>query len=185
METSLLSGLNVLPLHHKEPHRRHGLCSGCLDYASPMANSTLLSSLFATQWHALRLYRRSARYDARGRHRRAMFCLPLAKVMSTLEIAHGAVIGEGTVFIHGNGIVIGPGSVIGRHCSIFHQVTVGSQDGESYPVVGDHVTIYPGAKIIGGITIGDGAKIGANAVVLSDVPAGATAVGNPAVIVQK
>ena len=155
------------------------------DYAHSMARGSLFSSLFATQWHALRLYRRSARYDARGQQRRAILCLQLAKVISTIEIAHGAVIGEGTVFIHGNGIVIGPGSVIGRNCSIFHQVTVGSQDGESYPVVGDNVIVYPGAKIIGGITIGDGAKIGANAVVLSDIPAGATAVGNPAVVVTK
>ena len=149
------------------------------DYAHYMARGSLFSSLFATQWHALRLYRLS------GQQRRAILCLQLAKVISTIEIAHGAVIGEGTVFIHGNGIVIGPGSVIGRNCSIFHQVTVGSQDGESYPVVGDNVIVYPGAKIIGGITIGDGAKIGANAVVLSDIPAGATAVGNPAVVVTK
>jgi len=150
-----------------------------------VARGGLLNRLLATQWHALRLYRHSVRLDAAGRPSLAAACLQFGKLLSGIEIDHGAVIGEGTVFIHGNGIVIGPGSVIGRHCSIFHQVTVGSQDGESYPVVCDHVTIYPGAKIIGGITIGDGAKIGANAVVLSDVPAGATAVGNPAVIVRK
>jgi serine O-acetyltransferase len=150
-----------------------------------MAGNSRTLSIFATQWHALRLYRRSVRYDAKGQSRRAIFCLQLAKVISTIEIAHGAVIGDGTVFVHGNGIVIGPGSVVGRHCSIFHQVTIGSQDGESYPTVGDHVVIYPGAKVIGNITIGDGARIGANAVVLRDVPAGATAVGNPAVIIDE
>ena len=150
-----------------------------------MTQGSLLSTLFATQWHALRLYRRSVRSDAKGHGRRAVLYLQLAKVISTIEIAHGAVIGEGTVFVHGNGIVIGPGSVIGRNCSIFQQVTVGSQDGQSYPVVGDGVVLYPGAKIIGGVTIGDNAKIGANAVVLQDVPAGATAVGNPAVVTTR
>ena len=149
-----------------------------------MARGGLLNRLLATQWHALRLYRHSVRLDAAGRPSLAAACLQFGKLLSGIEIDHGAVIGEGTVFIHGHGIVIGPGSTIGANCRIFHQVTIGTQDGTTYPTIGDDVILYPGAKIIGGVTIGDGARVGANAVVLTDVPAGATVAGNPAVILR-
>lgn len=83
---------------------------------------------------------------------------------------------------HGlNGILISAGSKIGSGCTIFHQVTIGSNtlSDSKYPgspVIGNHVYIGAGAKIIGGIRVGDGARIGANCVVVEDVPAGATVV---------
>ena len=145
----------------------------------------MLTSLLATQWHALRLYRLSRRMDEAGRPGVAVVLLQLGKLISGIEVDHGAVIGEGTVFIHGNGIVIGPGSVIGSNCKIFHQVTIGTQDGTAYPVLGNDVVIYPGAKVIGAITIGDRAIIGANAVVTKNVGPDETVAGNPAVVVRR
>jgi serine O-acetyltransferase len=142
----------------------------------------VVNRIFAVQWHALRLYRLSQRLERRGHHYAAALLLQIGRILSGIDIVPGAQIGAGTVFIHGHGIVIGAGAVIGENCRIFQQVTVGTHDGLGYPTIGNDVTLYPGAKIIGPITIGDGARVGANAVVLIDVPAGATAVGNPATV---
>lgn len=93
-------------------------------------------------------------------------------------------IGGGLLLPHANGIVIHPDVVIGRNCLVFQQVTIGvgrpDSSGREVPVIGDRVNISAGARLVGGITIGDGALIGLNAVVLHDVPPGATAVGVPA-----
>lgn len=83
---------------------------------------------------------------------------------------------------HPNGIVIHPDAIIGPNCLIFQQVTIGTVDGSEKPVIEGHVDIGAGAKILGGVRIGAHAKIGANAVVLIDVPAGKTAIGIPAKI---
>ena len=69
---------------------------------------------------------------------------------------------------------------IGRNCSIIAAVTLGLRNDHTFPSIGDDVFIGAGARVLGGIRIGDGARIGANAVVINDVPAGATAVGVPA-----
>lgn len=94
-------------------------------------------------------------------------------------------IGGGLIMIHPNGIVIHPDAQIGVNCLIFQQVTIGVGSTAGVPVIGGHVDIGAGAKILGGIRIGDHAKIGANSVVLSDIPAGATAVGVPAKIIGR
>lgn len=83
---------------------------------------------------------------------------------------------------HPNGIVIHAQAQIGPNCLIFQQVTIGTRSDGMLPVIGGHVDIGAGAKILGNVRIGDHACIGANAVVLNDVPAGQTAVGIPAVI---
>jgi serine O-acetyltransferase len=83
---------------------------------------------------------------------------------------------------HPNGIVIHPAAEIGPNCLLFQQVTIGTRGG-GVPRIQGHVDIGAGAKIIGDVTVGRHAKIGANSVVLTDVPAGATAVGVPARIV--
>ncbi|QFT94759.1 Serine acetyltransferase [Roseovarius sp. THAF9] len=88
--------------------------------------------------------------------------------------------------LHPNGIVVHPDTVIGPNCILFQQVTLGTNRGDNgAPLLGGHVDVGPGAKILGSVTIGDHAVIGANAVVLSDVPAGATAVGVPARVLSK
>ena len=96
-----------------------------------------------------------------------------------------AEIGAGLRLPHPNGIVIGSGVRIGARCTIYQQVTLGAArtgDGftNGYPRIGNHVTVFAGAKLIGPIHVGDDAVIGANAVVLQDVPAGHRAIGVPA-----
>lgn len=91
-------------------------------------------------------------------------------------------IGGGLLIPHPNGIVIHPEAEIGPNCLLFQQVTIGHSAG-GVPTLGGHVDVGAGAKLIGPIKIGEHAKIGANAVVMIDVPSGATAVGVPARIV--
>lgn len=98
------------------------------------------------------------------------------------DIPLGTRIGGGLLLPHPNGIVIHPDATIGPNCLIFQQVTLGGGNDDA-PRIGGHVDIGTGAKILGGVTIGDHSKIGANAVVLTDVPAFATAVGIPARII--
>ena len=102
-------------------------------------------------------------------------------VVTGADIPLNCQIGGGLLMPHPNGIVIHPGAVIGVNCLIFQQVTIGFCN-EGVPVIGGHVDIGAGAKVIGRIIIGDHALVGANAVVLKDVPTGATAVGVPAVV---
>lgn len=100
-------------------------------------------------------------------------------VVTGADIPMNAQLGGGLLLVHPNGIVIHPNAVIGPNCLILQQVTL-----VSGVRLGGRVDIGAGAKIIRPVTIGDGAQIGANAVVLCDVPAGATAVGIPAKIVM-
>lgn len=98
-------------------------------------------------------------------------------------IGRGAEFGPGLVFIHSTGIVINGQVRGGSHIYLEHQVTIGAQRRAS-PILGDRVFIGAGAKIVGAVTIGNDVNIGANAVVLSDIPNGATAVGIPAKVVR-
>lgn len=88
-------------------------------------------------------------------------------------------IGENIHFMHLDGITIGSGVIIGSNCTIYQQVTIGKEKGK-FPKIGNNVTIFSGAKIIGDVTIGDNCIIGANAVVVKDVPANSIAIGVPA-----
>ena len=99
-------------------------------------------------------------------------------------IGRGADFGPGFVLIHANGVVINGRVRGGRNVFIEHQVTLGAEKRQS-PVLGDDVFIGAGAKIIGDVFLGSGCRIGAGAVVLMDVPPGASAVGNPARIVDR
>ncbi|WP_420383836.1 serine O-acetyltransferase [Novosphingobium sp.] len=99
------------------------------------------------------------------------------------DIPLNSQLGGGLLLPHPNGIVIHPSATIGPNCLIFQQVTIGSTE-RGVPTIGGHVDIGAGAKIIGPVTIGDHAIVGANAVVTIDIPAGRTAVGVPARILQ-
>jgi serine O-acetyltransferase len=106
--------------------------------------------------------------------------------LTGIEIHPGATVGRRVFIDHGMGIVIGETAVVGDDCTLYHGVTLGGtswKKGKRHPTLGRGVVIGAGAKVLGPVEIGDGAKIGSNAVVVRDVPPDATAVGIPARIV--
>ncbi|MFT3720040.1 serine O-acetyltransferase [Pseudorhodoferax sp.] len=107
--------------------------------------------------------------------------------LTGIEIHPGARIGERVFFDHAMGVVVGETAEIGDGCTIYQGVTLGGtslyKGAKRHPTLGRDVVVSAGAKVLGGFTVGDGAKIGANAVVIKPVPAGATAVGIPARII--
>ncbi|MGE5549301.1 MAG: serine O-acetyltransferase [Bacteroidota bacterium] len=111
-----------------------------------------------------------------------------ARFCTGIEIHPGAVIGEGLFIDHGMGVVIGETAEIGRNVTLFQGVTLGGtgkEKGKRHPTIGDNVMIATGAKVLGSFKVGDGAKIGAGAVVLREVPPNTTVVGVPGrVVVQ-
>ncbi|MBI2297198.1 MAG: serine O-acetyltransferase [Betaproteobacteria bacterium] len=111
----------------------------------------------------------------------------LSRWLTGIEIHPGARIGRRFFIDHGMGVVIGETAEIGDDCTLYHGVTLGGTSwnkGKRHPTLGNGVVVGAGAKILGPITIGDGAKIGSNAVVVKEVPPGATAIGIPARIVE-
>ena len=104
------------------------------------------------------------------------------RAVTGIEIHPAAQVGEGLFIDHGNGVVIGETAEIGENVTLYQDVTLGGTGfatGKRHPTVQDNVTIGSGAKLLGPITIGHGAKIGANSVVIHDVPPNSTVVGNP------
>ena len=106
-------------------------------------------------------------------------------VVSGADVPANASLGGGLVLLHPNGVVIHSRATLGPNCLVFQQVTLGTDRRGGVPAVGGHVDIGAGAKLIGGIRVGDHAQIGANAVVLCDVPEGGVAVGVPAKVLVK
>jgi serine O-acetyltransferase len=104
-------------------------------------------------------------------------------IVHGIEIASGADIGGGLYVAHPVGMVVNARR-IGRNCSLIAAITIGMRNEWAFPDIGDDVFIGAGARILGGIRIGDGAIIGANAVVIQDIPDGATAVGIPARVIR-
>ena len=112
----------------------------------------------------------------------------LGRFLTGIEIHPGAQIGRRFFIDHGMGVVIGETAEVGNDCTIYHGVTLGGTSwnkGKRHPTLGSGVVLGAGAKVLGPITVGDGARIGSNAVVVKDVPPGATAIGIPARIVEK
>ena len=138
---------------------------------------------------SIRMYHRYAGRGAVGAVMRRVAVLRhrFWSVITGADVPLACRIGGGLMLPHANGIVIHPLVEIGPNCLIFQQVTIGAGGGSrrGVPRLGGHVDVGAGAKILGGVTIGDHARIGANAVVTIDVPAGATAMGIPARIVLK
>jgi serine O-acetyltransferase len=111
-----------------------------------------------------------------------------SRAVTGVEIHPGATIGRRLFIDHGMGVVIGETAVVGDDVVLFHGATLGGKSmkrGKRHPTVGDRVVIGAGAKVLGAVWIGDDAQIGANAVVLKDVPPGAIAVGVPAQVRQR
>jgi serine O-acetyltransferase len=111
----------------------------------------------------------------------------LTRWLTGIEIHPAARIGAGLFIDHGMGVVIGETAIIGRNCTLFHQVTLGGtgkQTGKRHPTLEDNVVVGAGAKVLGNITLGQGCYVGANSVVLTDVPPSCTVVGIPGRIVR-
>ena len=140
---------------------------------------TCYPGLHALVWHRWvphRLWRWGLRWLAR-------WLAHWGRWLTGIEIHPGATVGRRVFIDHGMGIVIGETAEISDDCTLYHGVTLGGTSwkaGKRHPTLGKGVVIGAGAKVLGPILIGDGAKIGSNAVVVRDVPAGATAVGIPA-----
>ncbi|MDE2427421.1 MAG: serine O-acetyltransferase [Burkholderiales bacterium] len=117
------------------------------------------------------------------------FISHIARVLTGIEIHPGATIGRRVFIDHGFGVVIGETAEVGDDCTIYQGVTLGgtslSRGTKRHPTLEPGVIVGAGAKVLGGFVIGAGAKIGSNSVVVKPVPAGATAVGNPAHIIRK
>lgn len=137
--------------------------------------------------HALFLHRLAHGLWVRGFKWAARFISHFSRWITGIEIHPGAVIGRRVFIDHGMGVVIGETAEIGDDCTLYQGVTLGGtslQHVKRHPTLGCGVVVSAGAKVLGGFTVGDGAKIGSNAVVLKAVPAGATAVGIPARIIE-
>ena len=117
------------------------------------------------------------------------FISPISRWLTGIEIHPGATIGRRVFIDHGFGVVIGETAEIGDDCTIYQGVTLGgtslSKGSKRHPTLGRGVIIGAGAQVLGGFTVGEGAKVGSTAVVVKEVPAGATAIGNPARVVAK
>jgi len=153
----------------------------------PAATSRLEVALTYAGFHAL-LFHRLGHWLLKRRIPfipRAMS--QFARFLTGIEIHPGATIGSGLFIDHGMGVVIGETSEIGDNVTLFQGVTLGGtgkQRGKRHPTIGSHVVVGAGAKVLGPITIGDYVKIGANSVVLQDVPDHSTVVGIPGRIVR-
>lgn len=153
----------------------------------PAAPSFWQSFFFSPGVRAIAAYRSAHRHWVAGRPFIAQWISARARRKTGIEIHPGAVIGERLFIDHGMGIVVGGTAIIGDDVSLFHGVTLGGLGGKPnekrHPTIGNRVLIGAGATVLGDIVIHDDAKVGANAVVLLEVPAGVTAVGTPARLV--
>ena len=153
----------------------------------PAARSKLEIFLLYPGVHAV-LYHRAAHWLYRHRRFFLARCVSQwSRFWTGIEIHPGAQIGRRLVIDHGSGIVIGETAEIGDDCLIYHGVTLGGtgkDQGKRHPTLGNNVMVSAGAKVLGPFKVGDNARIASNAVVLSEIPSDATAVGVPARVVR-
>jgi serine O-acetyltransferase len=160
----------------------------CILERDPAARSTWEVLTCYPGLHALVLHRWAHACWRYGFKWLGRFISHVSRWLTGIEIHPGARIGNRVFFDHGMGIVIGETAEIGDGCTIYHGVTLGGtslyKGAKRHPTLGRDVVVGAGAKVLGGFEVGDGARVGSNAVVTKPVPAGATAVGNPARIIQ-
>jgi serine O-acetyltransferase len=161
----------------------------CILERDPAARSSWEALTCYPGLHALVLHRRASWFRRHGLHWLARFTSHLGRFLTGIEIHPGATIGRRVFIDHGMGVVIGETAEVGDECTIYQGVTLGgtslAKGAKRHPTLGRGVIVSAGAKVLGGFTVGDGARVGSNAVLLQAVPAGATAVGIPARIVAK
>jgi serine O-acetyltransferase len=153
----------------------------------PAATSTLEVVLTYAGFHAIVAHRVAHRLHRWGVPLLPRLIAQLARWLTGVEIHPAAVIGRGFFIDHGMGVVIGETTEIGDYVTLFQGVTLGGtgkEHGKRHPTIGNHVVIGAGAKILGGIRIGDNVKIGANSVVLKSVPPNSTVIGVPGRVIK-
>lgn len=153
----------------------------------PASKNVIYVMLLYPGFHALVLYRIAHFFSNMKLKFIARLISQLARFLTGIEIHPGAKIGKRLFIDHGMGIVIGETTTIGDNCTIYHGVTLGGTGKDKYkrhPDLGNNVIVGCGAKVLGPIKIGDNAKIGANAVVLKEVPDNSTVVGIPGKVVN-
>ena len=155
----------------------------------PAARNKVEVFLLYPSVHCLMMYRVSHFFYKKKRFFIARAISQLARFFTGIEIHPGATIGMGTLIDHGSGVVIGETSIIGDRVTIYQGATIGATGNEKefkrHPTLGNDIVVGSGAKILGPVNIGNHCKIGANSVVLSDMPEYSTAVGIPARPVKK
>ena len=153
----------------------------------PAARSRMEVFLCYPGYHAILYYRFANKAWRSGWHLLARFVSNFARTLTGIEIHPGATIGRRFFIDHGTGVVIGETAEVGDDVTLYQGVTLGGtslEKGKRHPTLENGVIVGSGAQVLGPITVGEGARIGANAVVLKDVSAGATMVGIPAKIVM-
>ncbi|MDA8059652.1 MAG: serine O-acetyltransferase [Nitrospiraceae bacterium] len=154
----------------------------------PAARSSLEVLLTYPGFHAVFLHRLAHPIHRKGFRLLARILSAVSRFLTGIEIHPGASIGEGFFIDHGMGVVIGETTIIGADVTLFQGVSLGGNGKDKghkrHPTLGNHVLVGAGAKILGDIRIGDGVRVGSNAVVLRSVPSNCTVVGIPGRVVR-
>ena len=162
---------------------------GCILERDPAARSAWEVLTCYPGLHAIYIHKLAHWFWLRGLRWLGRFTSHLGRWLTGIEIHPGARIGRCVFIDHGMGVVIGETAEVGDGCTIYQGVTLGGTSlyrGEKrHPTLGAGVVVGAGAKVLGGFTVGEGARIGSNAVVVKEVPAGATVVGIPGRIVEE
>ena len=161
----------------------------CIRERDPAARSWFEVLTCYPGLHALVLHRRARWFWVHDLRWLGRFTSHLARMLTGIEIHPGATIGRRVFIDHGMGVVIGETAEIGDDCTIYQGVTLGgtslTKGAKRHPTLGQGVIVGANAQVLGGFTVGDGARVGSGAVVVRAVPPGATAVGNPARVIQR
>ena len=161
----------------------------CIRERDPAARSTWEVLTCYPGLHALLMHRAAHALWNGGLHWFARFTSNVARFLTGIEIHPAAKIGNCVFIDHGMGVVVGETAEIGDGCTIYQGVTLGGtslqRGSKRHPTLGKGVIVSANSQVLGGFLVGDGAVVGAGAVVVKPVPAGATVVGNPARIIQK
>ncbi|WP_031432980.1 serine O-acetyltransferase [Methylomarinum vadi] len=160
----------------------------CVFDRDPAAQSVFEVITAYPGFHAMIIHRLSHYFWQSGYRWLGRFSSHIGRWLTGIEIHPGATIGRRFFIDHGMGVVIGETAVIGDDCTLYHGVTLGGTSwnkGKRHPTLRNGVVIGAGAKVLGPIEIGEGARVGSNSVVVKPVPAGATVVGIPAHIIDR
>ena len=159
----------------------------CVFKRDPAARNTFEVLTTYPGVHATLMHRIAHSFWSRGWRYPARFLSYIVRIWTNIDVHPGATIGQRFFIDHGAGVVIGETAVIGDDVTLYHGVTLGGttwNKGRRHPTLGNGVMVGAGAKILGAITVGDNARVGANSVVVKDVPATRSVVGIPGKIVQ-